>query len=93
VDLPIRAGASLGKSFQKTLTIKVVQENGFPPMAAIHSAVDRARILDAQFAGGGRRVAEEFQWSTAKCKNQELTAGTIMGDARAGAGAFMKITG
>src|SRR5438874_820848 len=50
VDLPVRFGASLGQRLEEPLTVQIVVENGFAPIAAIHDVVDGAGILDAQLA-------------------------------------------
>ena len=53
MDLPTRLGARLPERFQKALPIRVIFENGFAAVAAIHDVVNRAWILDSELAGHG----------------------------------------
>ncbi len=51
MDLPAGLGARLPQGLQETLPIRVVLENGFTAVTAIHDVIDRAGILDSEFAG------------------------------------------
>jgi hypothetical protein len=50
VDLPVRFCTGLAERLEEPLSIQIVVENGFAPIAAIHDVVDGAGILDAQLA-------------------------------------------
>ena len=51
MDLPIRFGARLGQRVKKARPIRVILEDAFAPVAAIQDLINRARILDSEFAG------------------------------------------
>ena len=51
MDLAIRFGARLGQHVNKALPIRVILEDGFAPVAAIQEVINRAGILDSEFAG------------------------------------------
>ena len=50
VDLPIRLGARLAQGIQKPLAIRVIPEDGFTPIPAIHHVVNRAFEFKAQWS-------------------------------------------
>jgi hypothetical protein len=66
VNLPVRLGASLGERLDKALAIRIINEDGLAPVAAIHHVVDRAFILDSQLAGHDGRVARSALWSISR---------------------------
>jgi hypothetical protein len=55
--LPARLGASLIQPVDEALAIRVIHEDLFAPVSAIHDVVNRARVLDSQLAGHVGRVA------------------------------------
>jgi hypothetical protein len=50
VNLPARLGASLAQRLNEALAIRIVHENQFAPVTAIHDVINRASILDSQLA-------------------------------------------
>jgi hypothetical protein len=50
VNLPVGLRARLGQLGEKQLPIRVVAEDRFPPVAAIHHVINRAGILNAELA-------------------------------------------
>ncbi len=57
VNLPARLGASLAQRLDEALAIRVIHEDPFAPVSAIHDVVNRARALDSQLTGHVGRVA------------------------------------
>ena len=51
VNLPTRLGASLAQRLNEALAIRVIHEDQFAPVTAIHDVINRASILDSQLAG------------------------------------------
>jgi hypothetical protein len=58
VNLPAGLAARLTQRLDEALLIRVVFEDGFAPVPAIHDVVNRARILDSQLAGHAGRVGQ-----------------------------------
>ena len=56
VNLPSRLGASLVQCLDEPMPIHIILEDRLAPVAAIHQVVDRAGILDSQFARHDRKV-------------------------------------
>jgi hypothetical protein len=50
VDLPVGFLIGLAQGFQEQPTVGVIHENSLTPIAAIHDVVNRARILNSEFA-------------------------------------------
>jgi hypothetical protein len=57
VNLPTRLGASLAQRLNEALPIRIIHEDPFAPVTAIHDVINRASILDSQLAGHDGRVA------------------------------------
>jgi hypothetical protein len=57
VNLPARLGASLAQRVDEALAIRVIHEDPFAPVTAIHDVINRASILDSQLAGQTGGVA------------------------------------
>ena len=57
VNLPAGLFTRLAEGFEEALPVLVVEEDGFPAVAAVHDVVDGAGVLDSEFAGHERRVA------------------------------------
>ena len=51
-----RFGASLAQGFNEALPIRIIKEDWFAPVAAIHDVIDRAGIFDSQLARHDGRV-------------------------------------
>ena len=51
VNLPARLGASLAQRVDEALAIRIIHEDPFAPVTAIHDVINRASILDSQLAG------------------------------------------
>ena len=51
MDLPVHFLARVAQGFQEQLPVAVVQENGLPPIAAVHDVVNRTRILHSELPG------------------------------------------
>ena len=51
MDLPFRFDTRLGQSLEEALPIRVILENGPAPVAAIQDMVNRAWLLNSEFAG------------------------------------------
>ena len=51
VNLPVRLGANLAQRFDEALAIRIIHEDPFAPVIAIHDVINRASILDSHFAG------------------------------------------
>ena len=56
MDLPCGLDTRLGQSLEKALPIRVILENGLAPVAAIQDVVDRAWILNSEFASHAPRL-------------------------------------
>ena len=67
LDLPISFRARLRQRGDEQLPILVSEEDRFPPVAAIHDVINRARIFDSQLAGHAGRMA--FAPSCVNIKN------------------------
>ena len=57
VNLPIRLGANLAQRLDEALAIRIIHENPFAPVTAIHDVINRASTLDSQLAGLAGRGA------------------------------------
>ncbi len=57
VNLPARLGANLAQRLDEALAIRIIHEDQFALVTAIHDVINRASILDSQLAGHTRRVA------------------------------------
>jgi hypothetical protein len=57
VNLPARLGANLAQRLAEALTIRLIPEDPFAPVTAIHDVINRASLLDSQFADPAERVA------------------------------------
>jgi hypothetical protein len=59
VNLPARLGANLAQCLNEALAIRIIHEDQFAPVTAIHDVINRASILDSQLAGpaGGGALA------------------------------------
>ena len=51
VNLPARLSANLAQRLNEALAIRIVHEDQFAPVTAIHDVINRASILDSQLAG------------------------------------------
>ena len=47
VNLPARLGASLAQRVDEALAIRVIHDDQFAPVTAIHDVINRASILDS----------------------------------------------
>jgi DNA/RNA-binding domain of Phe-tRNA-synthetase-like protein len=59
VNLPARLGANLAQCLNEALAIRIIHEDQFAPVTAIHDVINRASLLDSQLAGpaGGGALA------------------------------------
>ena len=57
VNLPARLSASLAQRLNEALAIRIIHEDPFAPVTAIHDVINRAGILDSQLAGHDGKVA------------------------------------
>jgi hypothetical protein len=57
VNLPARLGANLAQRVNEALAIRIIHEDPFAPVTAIHDVINRASILDSQLAGHAGGVA------------------------------------
>jgi hypothetical protein len=57
VNLPARLSASLAQRGDEALAIRIIHEDQFAPVTAIHDVINRASILDSQLPGLGRTAA------------------------------------
>ncbi len=57
MNLPASLSANLAQRFDETLAIRIIHEDQFAPVTAIHDVINRASLLDSQLAGHPRRVA------------------------------------
>jgi hypothetical protein len=59
VNLPASLSASLAQRFDEALAIRIINEDQFAPVTAIHDVINRAGLLDSQLAGqvGGVALA------------------------------------
>ena len=57
VNLPARLGTNLAQRLNKAPAIRIIHEDPFAPVTAIHDVINRASILDSQLPGHVRRVA------------------------------------
>jgi hypothetical protein len=51
VNLPARLGANLAQRLNEALAIRIIHEDPFAPVTAIHDEINRSSLLDSQFAG------------------------------------------
>jgi hypothetical protein len=58
-NLPARLGSNLAQRFDEALAIRIIHEDQFAPVTAIHDVINRASLLDSQLAGpaGGGALA------------------------------------
>ena len=47
VNLPARLGANLAQRLNEALAIRIIHENQFAPVSAIHDLINRANLLDS----------------------------------------------
>jgi hypothetical protein len=47
VNLPARLGANLAQRFDEALAIRIIHEDQFAPVTAIHDVINRTSILDS----------------------------------------------
>jgi hypothetical protein len=57
VNLPARLGANLAQRLNEALAIRIIHEDPFAPVTAIHDVINRASLLDSQLAGQTGGVA------------------------------------
>jgi hypothetical protein len=57
VNLPTGLSASLAQRVDEALSIRIIHEDPFVPVTAIHDVINRASLLDSQLAGHEGRVA------------------------------------
>ena len=57
VNLPARLGANLAQRLNEALAIRIIHENQFAPVTAIHDVIHRTSRLDSQLAGRDGGVA------------------------------------
>jgi len=57
VNLPARLGANLAQRLNEALAIRIIHEDPFAPVTAIHDVINRASLLDSQLAGHARGAA------------------------------------
>jgi hypothetical protein len=57
VNLPARLGANLAQRLNEAPAIRIIHEDQFAPVTAIHDVIDRASILDSQLPSHSKRVA------------------------------------
>ena len=57
LNLAARLGASLAQRVDESLAIRIIHEDQFAPVTAIHDVINRASILDSQLASHDGRVA------------------------------------
>jgi hypothetical protein len=57
VNLPARLGANLAQRLNEALAIRIIHEDPFAPVTAIHDEINRSSLLDSQFAGQTGGVA------------------------------------
>ena len=51
VNLPARLSANLAQRLNEALAIRIIHEDSFAPVTAIHDVINHASILDSQLAG------------------------------------------
>jgi len=57
VNLLARLGANLAQCVNEALAIRIIHEDPFAPVTAIHDVINRPTILDSQLPGQAGRVA------------------------------------
>jgi hypothetical protein len=57
VNLPARLGASLAQRVDEALAIRIIHEDQFAPVTAIHHVINGVSLLDSQLAGQDGGVA------------------------------------
>ena len=57
VNLSARLGANLAQRLNEALAIRIIHEDPFAPVTAIHDVINRASLLDSQLAGPPRESA------------------------------------
>jgi hypothetical protein len=57
VNLPARLGANLAQRLNEAPAIRIIHEDPFAPVTAIHDVINCASLLDSQLAGHARGVA------------------------------------
>jgi hypothetical protein len=67
VNLPARLGANLAQRLNEALAIRIIHEDPFAPVTAIHDEINRSSLLDSQFAGHARGVALVASLANIKC--------------------------
>src|SRR5665213_772532 len=58
MNLPIGLGAGFRQCCEKHSAIDVIQENGFPPVAATHQMIYCTRILQAKLSSHAKRLPQ-----------------------------------
>jgi hypothetical protein len=76
--MPSGFGASLAESFDEGVSIAVILENGFAPVAPVHDMVNGARILETQLSGHETSRAE----SVAGVNTTKLGTDPFLGEMR-----------
>ena len=51
VNLPARLSANLSQRLNEALAIRIIHEDSFAPVTAIHDVINRASLRDSQLAG------------------------------------------
>ena len=87
VNLPTRLSASLAQRVDEALAIRIIHEDQFAPVTAIHDVMNRTSILDSQLAGrdGGGFGRFMYQY-------QELTPFPLFLFVRHRGGLLFKLT-
>jgi len=57
VNLPARLSANLAQCLNEALAIRIIHEDQFAPITAIHDVINCASLLDSQLAGHSGGVA------------------------------------
>ncbi len=57
MNLPARLGASFAQRLSEALAIRIIHEDQFAPVTAIHDVINRASLLDFQLSGHDGRAA------------------------------------
>ncbi|MCG3776134.1 MAG: hypothetical protein JW395_2983 [Nitrospira sp.] len=57
VNLPARLGANLAQRVNEALAIRIIHEDPFAPVTAIHDVIDRTNLLDSQLSDQTGEVA------------------------------------
>ncbi len=66
VNLPTRLGTSLAQRVDEALSIRIIHEDPFAPVTAIHDVINRTSILYSQLAGHDGRMLWPLYISTSR---------------------------